>query len=461
MDVDFESSSEEEEEAHDLSIVISEVCSVLDVDQVGRVVENPMFTADSDGDLSENVEGDIVKDTDYVYVKESPEEILTDLEENDRRTHISPPHRISKLITKLKSSVRSRSVSSCVDDAPNQGLHDDEVHSDDDDDDQEHLSDINGPVGSLVWAKMKGYPAWPAIIVPDPKTGRSKEMRKGKQGGEWRHVLFLEYRNEVAWLHEDQLKVFSIKELNMVKGKNKALRKAVELSSSLSNMTCMDRIRKFTEYQDMQNIAEEKRMCKGISVGQVWSKLSMTPVVRLKRVKMNLRPVVMVERIKVSESDSESDVSQYDTDDLLADSDEETRFTQIKSPSLPSSPGDSNEWCEGMLVWARVQGYPFWPAVIVREQKSEEFSIPSKTGLVRIHVMFLAFQKQTALVVETALVPFYSADQFKDLQSSGNQKSLKDLRPTKTLAPKYNLAVKTATELLPRSLYNRLEYLYT
>ena len=114
-----------------------------------------------------------------------------------------------------------------------------------------------------------------------------------------------------------------------------------------------------------------------------------------------------------------------------------------------------------MLVWARVQGYPFWPAVIVREQKSEEFSIPSKTGLVRIHVMFLGFHKQTALVGERSLVPFRSGDQFKDLLSSANKKSQKDFRPSKTLAPKYNLAVKIAMELLPRSLYNRLEYLYT
>lgn len=305
---------------------------------------------------------------------------------------------------------------------------------------------------------MKGYPAWPAIVVPDPQTGKSREVRRGKQG-EWRHVLFLEYRNEVAWLHQDHLKIFSTKGSSKVKGRNKALAKAVELASNLFNMSCMDRIRSFTEYQQVQ-MKEEDRSYKGISVGQVWTKLSMEPVVRLKRVKVSVRPVVMLKRIEVIESETESDDSEYDTDDLLGDSgDEDLQFTQVKLAS--ASPPGASEWCEGMLVWARVQGYPFWPAVIVREQRTEHFSNSSKGGRVRIHVMFLAYQKQTAWVGEAALVPFHIADQFKSLIDSGNKKSQKDFVPTKTMANTHRKAVEIATQLLPKSLYNRLEYLYT
>jgi len=452
MEVDFESSAEEEEDVHDLNIVISEVCSVLD--QGVRVVENPLFSEDTDS--SEDDEEEDVKDEDYVYVKESPDQIYTDLDNNFKAKEQAID--LHKEQTASTSAGRSRSISSCVDVAPNQGLHDDhDLHSDDHGD-QEQSSDIVGPVGSLVWAKMKGYPAWPAIVVPDPQTGKSREVRRGKQG-EWRHVLFLEYRNEVAWLHQDHLKIFSTKGSAKVKGRNKALAKAVELASNLFNMSCMDRIRSFTEYQQVQ-MKEEDRSYKGISVGQVWTKLSMEPVVRLKRVKVSVRPVVMLKRIEVIESETESDDSEYDTDDLLGDSgDEDLQFTQVKLAS--ASPPGASEWCEGMLVWARVQGYPFWPAVIVREQRTEHFSNPSKGGRVRIHVMFLAYQKQTAWVGEAALVPFHVADQFKSLIDSGNKKSQKDFVPTKTMANTHRKAVEIATQLLPKSLYNRLEYLYT
>ena len=115
---------------------------------------------------------------------------------------------------------------------------------------------------------------------------------------------------------------------------------------------------------------EKERSTKGISAKQMWSKLSMEPVVKLKRIKVSFKPVVMLKRIEVIESKMESDDSEYDTDDLLADSgDEDLQFTQVK-PATASHPSGHEWWCEGMLVWARVQGYPFWPAVIVKEQRS-------------------------------------------------------------------------------------------
>ena len=75
--------------------------------------------------------------------------------------------------------------------------------------------------------------------------------------------------------------------------------------------------------------------------------------------------------------------------------------------------------------------------------------------------MFLAYQKQTAWVGESALVPFYFPDQFKSFIDSGNKKSQKDFVPTKTMTNKHSQAVQIATQLLPRSLYKRLEFLDT
>jgi len=524
MQMEFESSIDDEE-VTDFDIVISEVCSVLDAEQVehvGRVVENPLFSDDSDIEDEEETEENVVKARNIDDLKEitnerpletyckskddglsfekslkvvsSPRSSDSDCDSRDDDLHSEKSFIKSISILKeveqsSKDSfndipctvpvLRSRSVSSCVDDTPNQGLCDEESDATGGLKEKDDAC-LNDKVGSLVWAKMKGYPPWPALVVPDPVSGKSKEKRKG---GVFWHVLFLEYRNEVAWILENHIEPFSSKGSGKVKkGNKKALVKAVELAITLSDMSCMDRITKFTEYQYMQNMDER------IPMQENYLKLSMIPVVKLKRVKIIKEPVVILKRIKLEKCSSSSHVkddlfgdiieeklfsesysdSNYDTDDLLGDSDDEESldekvFTNLKVPS-PQPSGDHsdvNDWCEGMLVWARVQGYPFWPAVIVREQKSEEFCIPSKTGLVRIHVMFLAFHKQTALVGETSLVPFSSGDQFKDLLSSANKKSQKDFRPSKTLAPKYNLAVKIATELLPRSLYNRLEYLYT
>jgi len=441
---------EEEEDLTHLDIVISEVCSVLEAEQeIGRVMENPMYSEDSGSEQSTDNRDSHVSDKDELENssgRTSVENISCDCNDPSPETAIKDP---------LSISSRSRSVSSCIDDSPNQGLCDDEVQSDGcagNKETREIVRDDIDQVGALVWAKMKGYPPWPAIVVPDPASGRSKEWKKG---GQWRHVLFLEYRNEVAWLPLNQLKLFSSKEEGKVKkGNKKTLVKAVELAKSLNNMECWERLQKFTEYQHSQGL--EKRN----TVEQEWTKLSMTPIVKLKRVNVCLKPVVMLKRIRI-DNDQVADLIEYDEDYMLDDSDDDNMYTNVKSPSPSSSDSDTSEWCEGMLVWARVQGYPFWPAVIVREQKSDEFSIPSKTGLVRIHVMFLAFHNQTALVGETSLVPFHSPDQFKHLLSSPNKKLQKDFLPSKSLAPKFNLAVKTAQELLPESLYNRLEHLYT
>eukprot|EP00092_Neocalanus_flemingeri_P018396 GFUD01019909.1.p1 GENE.GFUD01019909.1~~GFUD01019909.1.p1 ORF type:complete len:453 (-),score=134.64 GFUD01019909.1:217-1575(-) len=452
MDIDFESS--EEEEGENLKIVIKEVCSVLDIEQ-GRqgLRENPLFSEDTDSCDDSNVGVSASKDEDYIHVKESPDDLELTNVNNNKTTSSEQFNRKTAVFTSLS---RSRSTSSEV--APNQGLPDDHEQGQADEYGQVPAQGCVGPVGSLVWAKMKGYPSWPAIVVPDPVTGRSREFR-GKQGGEWRHVLFLEYKNEIAWMLQDQLKVFSSKGTNKMKGRNKSLVKAVELANSLTSFDCRDRIRRFTDYQQGQVEGQGevlRRNTKGIAVGLVWAKLSMKPVVQLKRVKVQSKPFVMLERIKVIESDTDSDDSANDSEDVPDISSEVPKFTKLKPPPSPPT-----GWCEGHLVWARVQGYPYWPAVIVREQKSEQFCTPSKGGMMRLHVMFLAYQKQHAWLSETALVPFQSADQFKTIIQSGEKNSQKDFTPTKKLAPKFTAAVKVAMELLPTSLYNRLEYLYT
>lgn len=472
MEVSFDSSTEEEEDY--LNIVIEDVCSVLDMEQGTKVVANPLFTEESDSEEMGEVEmivepddldqkafnlqensgraqavdcdraqvnenegvkiGEDVSVEDYVYVQDNENSMLTyNLE-----------------VPGLRSKRRSRSNSFSLDVAPNRGLPDDHENGrtvDDGHSTQEIIEDGFSSVGSLVWAKMRGYPSWPAIVVPDPVTGMSRKTRgTGRKKAELSHVLFLEYSNEVAWLPQDQVKLFTSKAVNKMKGRSKALVRAVEFANSLSSMTCMDRIRSITEYQQ-NKLEEEIISTKEDVVDLNWAKLSMNPVVLLKRVnKLKLTPVVNLKRI-ISEVNSKGNIN-----DLLEDS-------VVSNVNHLSSP-DTSGWCEGHLVWARVQGYPFWPAVIVREQTSESFSSLDKAGLMRLHVIFLAYQKQHAWLAETSVVPFLCPDQFKTILKSVDKKSHRNFLPSKRLAPKYSAAVKVAMELLHTDLDDRVEFFH-
>merc|ERR1719150_1986659 len=60
--------------------------------------------------------------------------------------------------------------------------------------------------GSLVWAKQRGYPYWPAVIARDPADGEFDKMPQSDsphsqfKSQRKLHVLFLEYNNQRAWL---------------------------------------------------------------------------------------------------------------------------------------------------------------------------------------------------------------------------------------------------------------------
>merc|ERR1719153_2153141 len=57
--------------------------------------------------------------------------------------------------------------------------------------------------GDVVWARMRGYPWWPAVLAPCPSVGKWKVQIGEKVKF---HCIFLAWNTERAWLPENEYK---------------------------------------------------------------------------------------------------------------------------------------------------------------------------------------------------------------------------------------------------------------
>ena len=84
------------------------------------------------------------------------------------------------------------------------------------------------PLSSVVWARQKGYPPWPAVITASPLTGHwvLGLGRKRKY-----HCTFLAWNKEWSWLEKESLKPFT-REVGEMR-KKKVMLKNGKLAESL------------------------------------------------------------------------------------------------------------------------------------------------------------------------------------------------------------------------------------
>ena len=84
------------------------------------------------------------------------------------------------------------------------------------------------PLSSVVWARQKGYPPWPAVITASPLTGHwvLGLGRKRKY-----HCTFLAWNKEWSWLEKESLKPFT-REVGEMR-KKKVMLKNGKLAQSL------------------------------------------------------------------------------------------------------------------------------------------------------------------------------------------------------------------------------------
>merc|ERR1712098_381521 len=141
--------------------------------------------------------------------------------------------------------------------------------------------DVGFKYGELVWAKMPRYPAWPGIIVKEPKsqqfykTKKLKRKKGGKSVETQFYILFLNYNEEVALLSESTISRY---QKNLSKKRTKEAVKAMTIADSLFAMSCEERLWRYAEFQDKKT---DVHYLKNALYKKKYPKLFMNPIVKV------------------------------------------------------------------------------------------------------------------------------------------------------------------------------------
>jgi histone-lysine N-methyltransferase NSD2 len=61
--------------------------------------------------------------------------------------------------------------------------------------------------GDLVWALVKGYPYWPALVFAEPSSGETVKQHGWESTSV--HVVFLNSKKQTAWVKDTNIVTFS------------------------------------------------------------------------------------------------------------------------------------------------------------------------------------------------------------------------------------------------------------
>ena len=138
-------------------------------------------------------------------------------------------------------------------------------------------------------------------------------------------------------------------------------------------------------------------------------------------------------------------------------------------PPPPSKAVQADRFTEGYLVWARVKGYSFWPAIVtvdpvecVTVKHSEPNLLSSKSVVTsRTHIHFLGYANQRAWVPESGIIEYKGTKQYEEMRDRSGWGKFKktDFIPAKRYTEKFDKAVKEAEEVYNLPYRRRLEKL--
>ncbi|XP_013373023.1 PREDICTED: DNA mismatch repair protein Msh6 [Chinchilla lanigera] len=118
----------------------------------------------------------------------------------------------------------------------------------------------------------------------------------------------------------------------------------------------------------------------------------------------------------------------------------------LRRAAAPAAPASSCDFSPGDLVWAKMEGYPWWPC-LVYNHPFDGTCVREKGKSVRVHVQFFDDSPTRGWVSKRLLKP-YTGSKSKDAQKGGHFYSSK---------PEILRAMQRADEALNKDKTNRLE----
>ena len=311
-----------------------------------------------------------------------------------------------------------------------------------------------GPIvyeeGSLVWARMRGYPYWPGIVSRDPIDGEFLKIADTIYKNFKRfHVLFLEYGNQRAWIGASSIKAYEGLE-KLQEEKKKASKKAkadYQVSKKL-----LPKFNKAVEYaEDLVCYSDGERLEK-VLLNYGWNEVDKSDPAEDSS---TMEEVVDQELDSTFDSSASSDkvepaeamhiddkdggkgemadaakLKKRDHTNVEIDASEpevatpvnkkrkqnNDKVVKVPQPSEPSTPSKSISEDNpdfplvGDLVWGRMPGFPFWPSFITRNPENQ-FKREKNGKAYSFHVQFFGWNDESGWA--SSVLPFNGIDAFK------------------------------------------------
>ncbi len=132
----------------------------------------------------------------------------------------------------------------------------------------------------------------------------------------------------------------------------------------------------------------------------------------------------------------------------------------VGGPNSESLTAGRERYPEGLLLWAKLKGYSYWPSVVTVDPMDPTTYSEDLRGKGRVHVHFIGYANQRAWVNETSLLPFQGRDEFLQRAARSPKARRKDFVPTTpSLRRTFEEAAVRAEEVRPQSHRERLETL--
>ncbi len=132
----------------------------------------------------------------------------------------------------------------------------------------------------------------------------------------------------------------------------------------------------------------------------------------------------------------------------------------VGGPNSESLTAGRERYPEGLLLWAKLKGYSYWPSVVTVDPMDPTTYSEDLRGKGRVHVHFIGYANQRAWVNETSLLPFQGRDEFLQRAARSPKARRKDFVPTTpSLRRTFEEAAVRAEEVRPQSNRERLEAL--